>query len=570
MKHIIYTFLLLAGCQFSFGQKVFQTKLEDRKWANSDFALLASEMAHQTQSQSLFSAATERRSGEMLLQLNSDADIQRVLALLNEVGRGTVALPKTVASGWHFHLISFDENQIEPTSFLAAARRTPGIRFAQWNHRVLERATPNDPNWNQQDDMTLIGAPEAWDITTGGLTPANDTIVVAVLEKGALLSHPDLAPNRWHNWAEIPGNDLDDDNNGYVDDFGGWDARNEGDNTGTNNHGTAVNGIIGARGNNSTGVTGVNWTVQLMGIANTEFESEIIAGYYYAAKMRRLYNQTNGAKGAFVVATNSSFGLDKQKAEDHPLWCAAYDSLGQVGILSVGATTNQNTNVDIEGDMPTTCTSEFLISVNNTDKLGNKAPSTGYGLQSIDLGAPGDQTFTTANAGLNNPSYGKLGGTSTATPHVTGAVALLYSVPCELFTSDALTSPAACARRVRDFLLDNVKPSTSLTNITVTGGYLQIANAITEAVKPCDSPGNPLSILEVRTLADKNTFEVYYQLPSPEKYTFRVFNMIGQLMHEETLFQNPFKYDASNLPKGVYIMSIGRDKTVVSRKFRNF
>src|SRR5690606_35239994 len=98
------------------------------------------------------------------------------------------------------------------------------------------------------DDMTLIGAPEAWDITTGGLSPANDTIVVAVLEKGALLSHPDLAPNRWHNWAEIPGNGLDDDNNGYVDDFGGWDARNGGDNTGTNNHGTAVNGIIGARG----------------------------------------------------------------------------------------------------------------------------------------------------------------------------------------------------------------------------------------------------------------------------------------------------------------------------------
>lgn len=538
MKHIIHTLLLLLGCQLSFGQANFNSSL------------------------------AERRPGEVLVQISDNTDLPRTLASLNEASKGTVALNKSIAPDWGIYLLIFDENQVAATDFLAAARRTPGIRLAQWNHRSFERAIPNDSDWDQQNDMTLIGAPQAWDVTTGGLTSAGDTIVVAVLEKGALLSHPDLAPNRWHNWAEIPDNGVDDDNNGYVDDFAGWDAENDGDDSGTNNHGTAVHGIVGARGNNATGVTGVNWTVKLMGISNAEYESEIIAGYYYAGKMRRLYNQTNGLKGAFVVATNSSFGLDKQKAEDHPLWCAAYDSLGQVGILSVGATTNQNTNVDVEGDIPTSCTSEYLISVNNTNKLGSKAPATGFGLQSIDLGAPGDQTYTTANFGINSPGYGSLGGTSTATPHVTGGVALLYSVPCPMLTSDALTNPVGCARRVRDFLFDNVEPEPSLAGKTVTGGYLQIANAVTATKNLCDA----LSIVEVKSSADKK-FVVSYQTPSSEEYYFRVFNMLGQLMHEEKVPSgqsgiNSWEYDGRYLPAGVYVMSLGREKTIVSRKFR--
>lgn len=568
MKYLIFTLLLLACCQFSFAQKTIQIKPEHRKWVNSDYTLLASEPL--APPPSLSSSATERRRDEILVQLTDGADVQRVVVLLNAAGGGTVALKKTVAPDWNVHVISFDENQVVANDFLTTARRTPGVRFAQWNHRAPERATPNDPGWSQQDDMTLIGAPEAWDINTGGLAFTGDTIVVAVLEKGALLTHPDLAPNRWHNWAEIPGNGLDDDNNGYMDDFAGWDAENDGDNSGTNNHGTAVHGIIGARGNNSTGVTGVNWTVQLMGISNTEYESQIIAAYQYAAKMRRLYNQTNGAKGAFVVATNASFGLDKEKAEDHPLWCAAYDSLGQVGILSVGATTNQNTDVDMEGDIPTSCTSEFLISVNNTDKTGTKASSTGYGSLSIDLGAPGDQTYTTANNGFNNPGYGTLGGTSTATPHVTGAVALLYSVPCSMLTGDALSAPVTCARRVRDILLDNVEPEPSLAGKTVTGGYLQIAKAATAAKKLCD---DVLNIVEVKSSADKK-FQVSYLLPSSGgDYYFRIFNMLGQLMHEEKLPPgqsgiNFWEYDGRYLPAGIYVMTLGREKTIVSRKFR--
>ena len=372
MKHITQVLLLLLlGCQTVLGQSTAGRSDAD---------------------------TPERRPSEILIQISGELSVWRVIDNISGQLSGSqqIEVAQVVARDWGVYLLQY-RNIADERQLLELVRRTPGVRFAQWNCRVPDRSTePNDPEWWRQADMSLIGAPEAWDVSTGGLTPQGDTIVVAILEKGTMLSHPDLAPNRWHNWAEIPDNGIDDDNNGYVDDFGGWDARNDGDNPGANNHGTAVTGIVGARGNNSTGVTGVNWHVQLLNISNAEFESEIVAAYYYVGNMRKLYNTTNGAKGAFVVATNASFGLDREPAEDHPLWCATYDSLGKAGIIGVGATTNANTDVDAEGDMPTSCTSEFLITVNNTNQFGSKMPSTGFGKKSIDLGAPGNDTYTTS------------------------------------------------------------------------------------------------------------------------------------------------------------------------------
>lgn len=530
----------------------------------------------QTAERSNTSAATERRRAEILVQLVPGTDIRKLPAAVRKQIDISVWYKKAIAPDWNIHLLGYEDLVTNHEAVLNAVRRTPGVQSAQWNHRATERGIePNDTEWWRQDDMTLIGAPEAWGSSTGGLTLSGDTIVVAVLEKGILLTHPDIAPNRWYNRAETPNNDLDDDNNGYADDYGGWDARNGGDGTGgNNNHGTAVTGIIGARGNNALGVTGVNWNVKLMGISNVEFEDEIIQAYYYAGNARRLYNQSNGTKGAFVVVTNASFGLDKEHAEDHPLWCAVYDSLGQVGILGVGATTNLNTNVDVDGDMPTSCTSEFLIAVNNINKLGSKMPSTGYGAVSIDLGAPGNDTYTTANAGANNPTYSTLGGTSSATPHVTGAVALLYSLPCDMLTNDALTNPVACARRVRDIILDHVEPETTLDGITTTGGYLHIGNSADAVRELCEGMTGPLQITKVETIG-RDFYRVYYQTPTFDKYQFRVFNMLGQLLYEKELTPQQFgvnyvEYDGSDLPAGIFTMSIGRSNTVTSRKFPKF
>jgi subtilisin family serine protease len=150
-------------------------------------------------------------------------------------------------------------------------------------------------------------------ITTGGLTVQGDTIVVAVIDCGADITHEDL--NFWKNYLEIPGNGIDDDTNGYVDDFDGWNAQSQTGVITSCSHGTHVSGIIGAIGNNTTGVVGVNWNVKIMPVQpSSTNEALVVAAYTYVYNMRRLYNQTNGAKGAFIVATNSSFGVNFRSA----------------------------------------------------------------------------------------------------------------------------------------------------------------------------------------------------------------------------------------------------------------
>lgn len=521
----------------------------------------------------LLAQTNERRSGEILVQLSADAGIQTVVHQLGKAAGVPVSLKTAVAPEWGIYLLGFDETVANINKVLLAARRLPGVAAVQGNVRVFERAIPNDPNWSQQDDMDLIGMPAAWDVSTGGVTPAGDTIVIAVLEKGALLSHPDLEPNVWYNYGEVPDNGLDDDGNGYADDYRGWNPRTGDDSPGViGTHGTSVNGIIGARGNNLTGVTGVNWSVKLMNLANVEYESEIIAAYNYVAKMRKLYNTSNKTKGAFVVATNASFGINYAWAVDHPLWCAVYDSLGQAGIISVGATTNTDLNVDTQGDMPSTCPSEFLITVNNVDRFDKKVTATGYGSTHIDLGAPGQGSYTTRSEGVS-PKYGPFDGTSAATPHVTGAVGLIYALDCVNFTADALTQPATCARRVRDVILQNVSPNTTLQGVTATGGRLDVA-AATQAVQDLcgGAPTGPLEILWVRPNPVENVLRVRYQTPVYNPYRFRIYDILGRQLYEETVTPDPFsqniwEFDASQLPKGVYVVSFGRNDVVRSEKF---
>lgn len=520
------------------------------------------------------SSGPERRPGEILIHLASNARIERVLEDLNRTSPTPFALKQTLSAEWNMHLLDFEEIQDDPSPLLSAVRRHGSVHSAQWNHRVEERSLePNDTEWWRQGDMVLINAPTVWETTTGGLTPNGDTIVVAVLEKGALMTHPDLAPNRYFNRLEIPNNGIDDDGNGYIDDFGGWNPKTQADDMGNLGfHGTAVNGIIGARGNNEQGIAGVNWRVKLMPISGLDFEHEIIQGYYYVGKMRALYNQTNGAKGAFVVVTNASFGFDKARAEDHPVWCAVYDSLGKVGVLGVGATTNADANVDVVGDMPTSCPSEYLISVTNIFKSGNRVPA-GYGSVSIDLGAPGTDTYSTYSSSSGTPTYGTIGGCSAAAPHVAGGVGLFYSLGCEQFTIDAIYDPANCARRVRDAILQNTAPNPTLSGLTVTGGHLDLARALQGVRDFCDGATvGPLDFLQIRTLQEGNRLRIYYQTPNFQPYNFRVFNMLGQQLYESKLVPQQFAenyvdFDMTHLPRGVYVFSIGRGDIVKSRKF---
>jgi hypothetical protein len=311
-----------------------------------------------------------------------------------------------------------------------------------------------------------------------------------------------------------------------------------------------------------------------MSVSGVDTDFDVLAACEYVLAQRRMYNQTNGAKGAFVVAMNNSFGFENvfpTSTNTMGLWCALFDTLGMEGIINIGATSNAEKNVDISGDMPTTCGSEFLISVTNINTFGVKV-SSGYGEASIDMGAPGTGSYSTLNVGNSTPGYGtQIGGTSAATPHVTGTVALLYSLGCLGFTEDAISNPAACARRVREVILNNTEYNATLKDITTTDGQLNVKKVIDGVTKICEGKVGPLTILDVQT-TDVNQVKLYYQTPLFLPYAFRVFNMLGQTVFEKEITpdqfsQNFVEFNFNDLPSGVYVLTISRGIAMVSVKF---
>ncbi len=217
-------------------------------------------------------------------------------------------------------------------------------------------------------------------------------------------------------------------------------------------------------------------------------EARVLEAYDYVLTMRQRYNETQCQEGAFVVATNASWGRENAFPEDAPIWCEIYDVLGQEGILNCGATTNRNVNVSEVGDLPTTCPSDYLISVTNLNGNGKRVLESGYSETDIDLGAFGEQVYTVSIPGSANHNFK---GTSAATPHVTGAIALLYSAPCNNLAELALSDPPAAALKARQYLLEGVEANTSLAGITTTGGQLNLYNSVKMALDACGSCPKP-------------------------------------------------------------------------------
>ena len=254
------------------------------------------------------------------------------------------------------------------------------------------------------------------------------------------------------------------------------------DGVATGNHGTAVSGMIGATGNNGLGVSGVNWDVGIMQVQMGGLtESNVVSAYSYPHIMRDLYNTTGGAKGALVVATNASWGIDLANPANYPIWCAYYDDLGSVGILNCGATANAPYNIDTQGDMPTGCGSDYMVSVTATNDNDVRTFSA-YGATTIDLAAPGENVYL-PSGGSN---YSNTSGTSFASPCVAGAIALMYSAPCSSIASNSLADPQGTADVVLGFIYDGVDPIDQLLTETVTGGRLNLANSLDLLMLDCD------------------------------------------------------------------------------------
>ena len=384
---------------------------------------------------------------------------------------------------WLFEIVDRKEPREDQMSRLAL---NADVRLIQNNHTniVLREAIPDDPYYHLQWAPAIMNLPQAWeDFTTGGVTATGDTIVVAVIDGGTDWTHEDL--NCWENSHEIPYNGIDDDNNGYIDDFHGWNAYNHNGYVGSSNHGTHVSGIIGAVGNNGKGVCGVNWNVKTMTVCGSSGdESIVVEAYSYVLEMRTRYNETNGEEGAFIVATNSSFGVDYGNPDDYPIWCSMYDEMGLVGILSCGAGPNMNVNVDVVGDVPSTCPGDYLIGITNTTSADEKYGSAGYGVNNIDIGAPGTSIYSTTP----NNSYNDLTGTSMATPQVSGTIALMYTALPEEMMQTCKSDPANFCLTMKYHLLNGADHLSSLDGLVASGRRLNAYGAIESALYDSITP----------------------------------------------------------------------------------
>lgn len=424
------------------------------------------------------STAQSRIPGQFIIHLHHESSVHQVLK--NFIGyRPEIRL---LSKSWNIWLLKFPQG--DDDELLQTIREIPAVQFAQFNHHVQPRSvTPNDtlfPNqWNLENTGQSNGRPgadisatEAWELNTSGVTVTGDTIVIAVIDEGFYLAHTDL--RFWKNRLDVH-NGIDDDLNGYIDDFHGWNVGAHTDSIPDDSHGTHVAGIAAATGNNITGVTGVAWNARLMPVSIPDYqEAQVVEAYSYIFEMRKLYNTTFGQKGSFVVATNSSFGWDFGQPEDYPIWCAMYDSLGKVGILSAASTANITYDVEISGDIPSLCISNHLIIATNTTRFDTKNTTAAFGKFSVDLGAPGTAIYSTAP--FNNYNYQS--GTSMSAAHVAGAVAMMYSVACEDFLQAYISRPDSLSLIMKDYILKGTDILHDLDGLTVSGGRLNLYNSM--------------------------------------------------------------------------------------------
>jgi subtilisin family serine protease len=345
----------------------------------------------------------------------------------------------------------------------------PNVEYAEKNYigRFLS-TIPNDTHfsklWGLRNTGQTYGtvdadidAPEAWDICTG-----SSSVVVAVIDSGINYNHDDLQANIWINQGEIGGgkmtNDIDDDGNGYIDDWHGWNFYN-----GTNNpmdtyeplfHGTHVAGTIGAKGDNGNGVTGLCWTVKLMALKAFD-TAQFVNAIDYATD--------NGA----YISNNSWDVPNSGSLED------AINRARTNGRLFVCAAANDNKNIDNSPVYPACYDLDNIISVLATDHNDQRSPYSNWGAYSVDVGAPGgtdfypDQGIRNIYSTKNDNGYQYMSGTSMASPQVAGLVALIKA-----------HHPGWNWWQVKTILMNSVDTKGSLSGKCLTQGRINAYNAL--------------------------------------------------------------------------------------------
>ncbi|MDX1409183.1 MAG: S8 family serine peptidase, partial [Saprospiraceae bacterium] len=456
---------------------------------------------------STYGQALNRNLGDIIVRFSDDRAAAGFLDnSLREIhSKDQQVTIKRLARQFPIYLIHVDHTTVNDIALLEEIRESALVSNAQLNHRLsLRNKIPNDPEITQQwywinqgqfggTENADVDADLAWEYTTGGVTPQGDSIVIAIVDDGIQFGHIDLQENLWTNRREVPDNGLDDDGNGYIDDYHGWNINNNGE-IGDGQHGISVAGVAGAVGNNNLGISGINWQVKIMAVTlnfpNIN-EADVLTAYSYILDQRTAYNESQGKEGAFIVAVNSSWGIDRGRPRDAPLWCDFYDAMGAAGILNCAATaTNANINVDRDGDLPTTCPSEFLISVTASDLHDGLASGAGFGPNHVDVAAPGVDIITT---GFNN-SFVLESGTSYSSPLVAGLIGLMYSTPCASLTQNSTSDPMGTAAAIRDLIYSGTERLESFTGLVRMNGRINAYNSMLQALINCASCAPPFKL----------------------------------------------------------------------------
>lgn len=353
---------------------------------------------------------------------------------------------------------------------LDTARRLsahPAVLYAQPDYVHHTQVIPNDTRfsdlWNLHNTGQTggtsdadIDAPEAWDVFTG-----SHNVVVASIDSGVDYTHPDLAANMWRNADELNGQSgVDDDGNGFVDDIYGYDfvGGNDSDPADDNSHGTHTVGTLGAVGNNSDDVVGVNWDVQIMALkafnaSGSGADSDIIEAIEYMTMMKTMH-------GVNIVVSNASWGGGSVAPAMRDAIGASIDA----GIMFVAAAGNNSRNIDSIPFYPASFDFSGLISVASTTRNDALSSFSNFGATSVDLGAPGSSIRSTVPGG----GTGLKSGTSMAAPHVAGAVAMLRAL-----------HPDASLHEIKTAILNSTDSLSALAGITVSGGRLNLHGAVT-------------------------------------------------------------------------------------------
>jgi serine protease len=525
-----------------------------------------------------FAIEMPKESNVILVKVKADYSIQDV----KKINLSSFEI-EIISANMHIYKVSREKPWSDKE--ISLLKQDPALEIVQRNRKIpiVPRATtPNDTFFSKQKFHNYTNFPgltvpfgintvNAWDFNKSITTKKGDTIVVAVIDESLDSAHEDL--DYFINRNEIPNDSIDNDNNGAIDDYMGWSAdNNNGSFWNGIFHGTKVAGVLGAKGNNIKGIAGVAWHVKILPIAGFSGIDKVIKAYDFVITQKKNYKNSNGNKGAYIVATNFSGSVIGFEI-DEPIWCSIYDSLGKYGILNIAATDNVVRDISIgSGDLPANCTSDYLLTATNLDNL-NKL-STGYSKCHIDIAANASNVFSTSH----NNSYIDAGsGSSFAAPMVAGTIALIYSNLCTNILDSIDKNPLVYLKKLKNELLVNVDSLSELNDKIVSSGKLNvyksiknIANcsfSITKAYT-CKKDSSALNILtnKNKTFSFVENQYLTIKIENNKPISIQLFDMWGRLVMQDEMNTIESRYDLTNLTKGIYILSIENDNERENKK----